>query len=42
MLLAIIKNFALNPKEALSLLSNDSKYLAHILAKGLKNDFKPI
>lgn len=41
-LLALIKHFGLSPKEALSLLSNDSKYLAHILAKGLKGDFKPI
>jgi len=41
-LLAIIKHFSLSPKESLSLLSNDSKYLAHILAKGLKNDFRPI
>lgn len=41
-LLALIKHFGLSPKEALSLLSNDSKYLAHILAKGLKGDFRPI
>ena len=41
-LLALIRHFGLNAKEALSLLSNDSKYLAHILAKGLKGDFRPI
>lgn len=41
-LLAIVKHFSLSPKEALSLLSNDCKYLAHILAKGLKGDFRPI
>lgn len=40
--MAIIKHFSLSPKEALSLLSNDCKYLAHILAKGLKGDFRPI
>ena len=41
-LLAIVKYFNLGAKEALSLLSNDCKYLAHILAKGLKGDFRPI
>ena len=41
-LLGLIRHFGLNAKEALSLLSNDSKYLAHILAKGLKGDFRPI
>lgn len=41
-LLAIVKHFSLNSKEALSLLSNDSKYLAHLLAKGIKGDFRPI
>ena len=41
-LLAIIKHFGLSSKEALSLLSNDSKYLAHLLAKGIKGDFRPI
>ena len=42
MILVIMKNFALSSKEAVALLSNDSKYLAHILAKGLKGKFKPI
>ena len=37
-----MKNFNLSSKEAVALLSNDSKYLAHILAKGLKGKFKPI
>jgi hypothetical protein len=32
----IIKNLGLNAKESVALLSNDSKYLAHILAKGFK------
>lgn len=41
-LLVLVRHFGLNAKEALSLLSNDSKYLAHILAKGLKGDFRPI
>ena len=42
MILVIMKNFGLSSKEAVALLSNDSKYLAHILAKGLKGKFKPI
>jgi hypothetical protein len=25
-----------------ALLSNDSKYLAHILAKGFKDDYRPV
>jgi len=29
-------------KEAVALLSNDSKYLAHILAKGFKDNPKPV
>lgn len=42
LILAIMKHFSLNAKESVALLSNESKYLAHILAKGLKGDFKPI
>lgn len=37
-----MRNFGLSAKESVALLSNDSKYLAHILAKGLKGDFKPV
>ena len=39
MIMVIMKNFALSSKEAVALLSNDSKYLAHLLAKGLKGKF---
>lgn len=42
MILALIKSFTLSPKEAIALLSNEGKYLAHILAKGFKGEFKPI
>ena len=37
-----MRNFNLSAKESVALLSNDSKYLAHILAKGLKSDFRPV
>jgi hypothetical protein len=38
----IIKNLGLNAKESVALLSNDSKYLAHILAKGFKDQANPV
>jgi hypothetical protein len=42
MLIALMKSFNLSAKECVTLLSNDGKYLAHILAKGLKGDFGPV
>jgi hypothetical protein len=41
-ILVIIKNLGLNAKESVALLSNDSKYLAHILAKGFKDQPGPV
>ena len=41
-ILVIIKNLGLNAKESVALLSNDSKYLAHILAKGFKDQANPV
>ncbi len=40
--MVIIKNLGLNAKESVALLSNDSKYLAHILAKGFKEQAGPV
>ena len=37
-----MKHFGLSSKESVALLSNESRYLAHILAKGFKGEFKPI
>lgn len=41
-ILVIIKHFSFSVKEAVALLSNDSKYLAHILAKGFKDNPHPV
>lgn len=41
-ILVIIKHYGFSVKEAVALLSNDSKYLAHILAKGFKEKSKPV
>ena len=41
-ILVIVKYFGLSVKEAVALLSNDSKYMAHILAKGFKEDPRPV
>jgi hypothetical protein len=41
-ILVIIKYYGFSVKEAVALLSNDSKYLAHILAKGFKEKSKPV
>lgn len=41
-ILVIVKNLGLNAKESVALLSNDSKYLAHILAKGFKEESEPV
>ena len=37
LILLLVKYFGLSVKESVALLSNDSKYLAHILAKGFKD-----
>lgn len=37
-----MKLFNLTSKESVALLAHDGRYLAHILAKGLKGDFVPI
>jgi hypothetical protein len=42
LVLVIMKNFGLNMKESVALLSNDSKYLAHVLAKGFKDQPAPV
>ena len=41
-ILVIIKYYGFTVKEAVALLSDDSKYLAHILAKGFKEKAKPV
>jgi hypothetical protein len=41
-ILVIIKYYGFSIKEAVALLSNDSKYLAHILAKGFKENPRPV
>lgn len=41
-ILVIAKYYGFNTKESVALLSNDSKYLAHILAKGFKDNYKPV
>ena len=37
LILLLVKYFGLSVKQSVALLSNDSKYLAHILAKGFKD-----
>jgi len=41
-LVSLSKHFSLTPKQSVALLSNNFKYLAHLLAKGLKGVFEPI
>lgn len=36
LLILIVRNFKVSSKEAVGLLANESKYLAHVLTKGLK------
>jgi hypothetical protein len=38
----LVKYFGLSVKESVALLSNDSKYLAHILAKGFKDSSQQV
>jgi len=42
LLVSISKNFDLKIKQAAALLTNGSKYLAHVIAKGVKGDYDPI
>jgi hypothetical protein len=42
LILVIVKQLGFSVKEAVALLSNDSKYLAHVLAKGFKEDPRPV
>jgi hypothetical protein len=39
LVLVIMKHFSIGAKEAAALLAHDSKYLAHVLTKGLKGEF---
>ena len=41
-IVALAKNLQLTTKQAASLFTNNNKYLAHILAKGVKGIFEPI
>ncbi|CAK88326.1 unnamed protein product (macronuclear) [Paramecium tetraurelia] len=41
-IIALAKNLQLTIKQAASLFTNNNKYLAHILAKGVKGVFEPI
>mmetsp|Transcript_33174 Transcript_33174/g.30102 ORF Transcript_33174/g.30102 Transcript_33174/m.30102 type:complete len:244 (+) Transcript_33174:304-1035(+) len=41
-LVSLGKHLSLTPKQALSLLANNFKFLAHILAKGVKGVFEPV
>ncbi len=38
----MIKNLHINIKESVALLANDSKYLAHMLTKGFKDQVIPV
>lgn len=42
LLVTISKNFELKIKQSAALLTNGSKYLAHVIAKGVKGDYEPI
>lgn len=41
-ILNLCKNLQLKPKQAASLLIKNAKYLAHIIVKGVKNQYEPI
>jgi hypothetical protein len=41
-LVSMCRHLEINQKQAIALLTDNSKYLAHILAKGLKGIFEPI
>lgn len=42
LLLSFCHNFSLKPKQGAGLLAQGYKFLAHIVAKGLKGDFEPV
>lgn len=42
LILSFCHNFNISPKQAAGLLTQGYKYLAHIVAKGLKGDFEPV
>ena len=42
LIVSFINNFTVTPKQAAGLLAQGGKYLAHIVAKGLKGDFEPV
>lgn len=42
LLVSFCKNFELNPKQSAGLLTQGNKYLAHIIAKGIKGQFDKI
>ena len=42
LIICISKNFNLKNKETLGLLSQNSKYLAHIIVKGFKGNYESI
>ena len=42
LLLSFCKNFELSPKQAAGLLTQNNKFLAHVIVKGLRGDHTPI
>ena len=42
LLVSLTRNLDLRPKQAVALLSNGNKYLAHVLVKGIKGNFDPL
>ena len=42
LLVSLTRNLDLRPKQAVALLSNGNKYLAHVLVKGIKGNYDPL
>lgn len=42
LLIGLSKHLNLKPKQSAALLSNGSKYLTHVLVKGLKSNYDPV
>ena len=42
LLVSLTRNLDLKPKQAVALLSNGNKYLAHVLVKGVKGNYDPL
>ena len=42
LILSFCHNFSLKAKQGAGLLAQGCKYLAHLIAKGLKGDFEPV